>query len=341
MNRWKLALVAALAAATTGIFAAVASAAAPSNTALPTISGTAKSGEKLTANNGTWSNNPTSFTYQWQRCASDGRSCGDINGANSQSYSVGNADVGHALRVVVTAANADGHASATSAATDPVNSANGPTNSVRPAVSGSAVVGHSVTVSNGTWSPTPSSFTRQWQRCNSDGTGCVNISGATGQSYTVRSDDLGDRLRALVTAHTSAGQTTVASGTSDVVTQTTTTTVVTTTTTNTTTVTKTTQAAALAPSIRFVSLRVNGARTYARFRVCDAQGGRLTIVARDNKNRVLSVTHRFRTGSCGVFARSWFLRSKFRTPGRYVVSIRAIDLQGHLSLLRTRFLVFR
>jgi hypothetical protein len=339
MNRWKLAVVAALAAATTGIFAAVASAAAPTNTSSPTISGTAKSGEKLTASTGAWSNSPSSFTYQWQRCASDGRSCGDISGASSQTYTVGSGDVGHTVRVVVTAANADGHTSATSAATDPVGSANGPTNSVRPSVSGSAVVGRTLTVSNGSWSPTPSSYSRQWQRCDGDGSSCVNISGASGQSYGVRADDVGHRVRALVVARTSSGQTTVASSASDVVTETVTTTVVTT--TNTTTVTKTTQAAAAAPSIRFISLRVHGARTYARFRVCDAQGGRLTIVARDNKNRVLSVAHRFHVGSCGVYARNWFLRSKFRTHGRYVVSIRAIDLQGHLSLLRTRFISFR
>jgi len=337
MNRWKLALVAAVVAAATGIFAAVASAAAPVNTASPTISGTAKVGSTLTANEGTWSNSPTSFTYQWQRCASDGRGCGDITSATSKSYSPVTGDVGHALRVVVTATNADGHASATSGATDPVDSANGPTNSVRPTVTGSAAIGGTLTVSNGSWSPTPSSFTRQWQRCNSDGTSCVNISGATGRTYGVRAEDVGNRIRTLVTAHTSSGQTTVTSSNSDVVTGTTT---VTTTTSSTTTVTKTTQAAAAAPSIRFVSLKVSGARTYARFRVCDAQGGRLTILARDNKNRVLSVTHRFRVGSCGVFARSWFLRSKFRTHGRYVVSLRAVDLQGHLSLLRTRALFF-
>jgi ribosomal protein S14 len=337
MKRWKLAVVATLVVAATGIFAAVASAAAPVNTASPSISGTAKVGSTLTANEGTWSNSPTSFSYQWQRCASDGRGCGDITSATSKSYSPVTGDVGHALRVVVTATNADGHASATSGATDPVDSANGPANSVRPAVSGTAVIGGTLTVSNGSWSPTPSSFTRQWQRCDSDGTSCVNISGATGRTYGVRAEDVGDRIRALVTAHTSSGQTTVASSNSDVVTGTTT---VTTTTSSTTTVTKTTQAAAAAPSIRFVSLKVSGARTYARFRVCDAQGGRLTILARDNKNRVLSVTHRFHVGSCGVFARSWFLRSKFRTHGRYVVSLRAVDLQGHLSLLRTRSLFF-
>ena len=336
MNRWKLTVVAALAAAATGIFAAVASAAAPVNTAAPTISGTAKVGSTLSANDGTWSNSPTSFSYQWQRCASDGRGCGDITSATSKSYTPVTGDVGHTLRVVVTASNTDGKASATSAATDPVNSANGPTNSVRPTVTGSATVGETLRVSNGSWSPTPTSFTRQWQQCDSDTSNCTNIAGATGQTYGVRSGDVGHRLRALVAAHTSSGTTIVASSASDVVGGNTTTTVVTTTTTT----TKTTQSVAAAPSIRFVALHVSGGRTFARFRVCDAQGGRLTILARDNKNRVLSVTHRFRVGSCGVFAKNWFLLRKFRTPGRYVVSIRAIDAQGHLSLLRTRSLFF-
>jgi hypothetical protein len=340
MMRWKLAVAAALAAAATGIFAAVASAAAPTNTSPPTISGTAKVGSALTANDGTWTNSPTSFTYQWQRCASDGRGCGDITSATSKTYTPVTGDVGHALRVVVTATNADGKASATSGATDPVNSANGPSNTVRPTVTGTATVGETLRVSNGTWSPTPTSFARQWQQCDANATDCINIAGATGQTYGVRSGDAGHRIRALVTARTSSGQTTVASSASGVVGGGTTTTVVTTTTATTTT-TKTTQAAAAAPSLRFVSLHVNGARTFARFRVCDAQGGRLTILARDNKNRVLSVTHRFRVGSCGVFARNWFLRSTFRTAGRYVVSLRAVDPQGHLSLLRTRSLFFR
>ena len=334
MHTWKLA-TAALVVAATGIFAAVASAAAPTNTTSPTISGTAKVGSTLTANEGTWANSPTSFTYQWQRCASDGRGCGDITGAASKTYTPVTGDVGHALRVVVTAVNADGKTSATSGATDPVNSANGPSNTVRPTVSGTATVGETLSVSNGSWSPSPTSFTRQWQQCDADGSNCDNIAGATGQTYGVRSGDAGHRLRALVTAHTSSGQTTVASSASGVVASSTSTTTVVTTTT------KTTKAAAAAPSIRFVSLHVSGARTFARFTVCDAQGGRLTILARDNKNRVLSVTHRFRVGSCGTFAKTWFLNRKFRTSGRYVVSLRAVDAQGHLSLLRTRSLFFR
>ncbi|CAB4941810.1 unannotated protein [freshwater metagenome] len=43
---------------------------APKNTALPTVSGTAKVGSKLTADPGTWTGDPTGFAYQWQRCES-------------------------------------------------------------------------------------------------------------------------------------------------------------------------------------------------------------------------------------------------------------------------------
>src|SRR5258708_24962143 len=100
-----------------GSVALARSAATPQNSALPQISGTAKEGETLTASNGTWSNTPTSYAYQWRRCASDGTTCGDITGATKQTYTVATADIGHTLRVVVTASNADGKASATSDAT--------------------------------------------------------------------------------------------------------------------------------------------------------------------------------------------------------------------------------
>lgn len=45
-----------------------ASAAPPSNTALPSVSGSANVGSTLSANSGTWANSPTSYAYQWQRC---------------------------------------------------------------------------------------------------------------------------------------------------------------------------------------------------------------------------------------------------------------------------------
>src|SRR5579859_4484240 len=141
-------LLVSLAIAAIGlIVAAAASAAAPQNTASPAISGNARDGQTLTASDGTWSNSPTSFSYQWQRCGSDGTGCGDITGGTSKTYAVVTGDVGHTLRVVVTGSNTDGKAAANSAPTDVVDSKNGPTNTVKPTVSGSAVVGETLTVS--------------------------------------------------------------------------------------------------------------------------------------------------------------------------------------------------
>lgn len=317
------------------VLAAGASAAAPQNTAAPTISGTAREGQTLTASNGTWSNSPTSFTYQWQRCASDGTGCGDITGAVSKTYTVAAGDVGHTVRVAVTAINADGKATADSAPTEVVASKNGPANTVKPSVSGSAVVGGTLTVSNGSWSPTPTSFTRQWQRCASDGTGCLNITGATGQTYGVRSEDVGHRLRALVTAHTATDQATVASSTSNVVTQTTVTT------TQTTTAVVTTPAPKV-PTVRILSLRHVGTHIYARFRVCAQTAGRVAIKERDQKAKALPYTRHLavQVGVCGTFAKHWLLLPRFRSPGRLLVTMRATS-HGLLSRLASRSIMIR
>src|SRR5204863_9649732 len=80
----------------------------PVNTAAPTISGTAAQGRQLTiADNGTWSNNPTSFSDQWQRCDSAGNNCSDIGGATDRVYTLTGDDVGGKVRVVVTAYNSN------------------------------------------------------------------------------------------------------------------------------------------------------------------------------------------------------------------------------------------
>jgi hypothetical protein len=63
-----------------------------------------------------------------------------------------------------------------------------------PAISGSPEAGKTLTCSNGTWSPTPTRFTFQWNR---DG---QPISGATSSTYVVQSADEGHTLTCTVTA---------------------------------------------------------------------------------------------------------------------------------------------
>src|SRR5690348_6261703 len=152
--------------------ASIASAAAPVNSTAPTISGTAKVGNTLTVSNGTWSNNPTSYTYQWQRCSS-ASSCTDIANATGQSYVIRPADDGFQLRADVTATNADGESTAHSNMTTAVAATGGPVNAVRPSITGDAIVGETLTAENGTWRSAPASFRYQWLQCDRFGGSCV------------------------------------------------------------------------------------------------------------------------------------------------------------------------
>ena len=91
----------------------------PANTARPTIAA-AKSGRALTASVGSWSD-ATTFTYRWLRCDRRGDGCTAISGASSSRYTFGTVDVGKRLRVSVTAGNAGGSATSTSAPTKRLN----------------------------------------------------------------------------------------------------------------------------------------------------------------------------------------------------------------------------
>jgi len=91
-----------------------ASRAKPTPKTPPTITGTAEVGITLVATHGTWTNSPTSFKYSWSRCATNGGACSTIGGATVRKYTPTAADIGHTLRVVVTAHNASGSTTAVS-----------------------------------------------------------------------------------------------------------------------------------------------------------------------------------------------------------------------------------
>jgi len=98
-----------------------ASSAVPTNKTLPTISGTSESGQTLTAQHGTWTGSPTSFSLSWSRCDTSGNNCVAIAGATAKIYTLTDTDVGHTLRVEATARNASGPGHATSAPTGVVS----------------------------------------------------------------------------------------------------------------------------------------------------------------------------------------------------------------------------
>jgi hypothetical protein len=101
--------------------------AAPVNTALPTVSFPPGVGNILTPTQGSWSNSPTSFTYQWLNCprdggAADGSNCVALGAPDPTAFPqlLYNDDLGEVWRTRVTATNASGSASAVSPATQPV-----------------------------------------------------------------------------------------------------------------------------------------------------------------------------------------------------------------------------
>lgn len=87
---------------------------APVNIVLPSISGIAQEDEVLIAIEGTWDNDPTGFTFQWQE---DDGGWTNIAGATGKTLTVPTAVIGNPLRVIVTAINGAGSTPATTGAT--------------------------------------------------------------------------------------------------------------------------------------------------------------------------------------------------------------------------------
>ncbi|MFL5912501.1 MAG: hypothetical protein ACJ768_18280 [Gaiellaceae bacterium] len=302
------------------VLAGVANAAAPVNTAPPTISGTPTVGQTLTASNGTWSNSPTSYAYQWLRCNGGGNNCVAVANGTQQTYTLVGADAGHTMRVKVTATNADGSATAQSAQTAvvaPLTSSAAPKNTAPPTISGTPKVGQTLTASPGSWSGNPTSFAYQWQDCNVDAVVCTNITGATGTTYGVRLSDLGFRLRVVVTAKNDKGSATATSAPTAVV-------------------TPTTPPPNGRPTLKIISVQFTGQTVYARFRICDDSFKNLGIIETDSRPGKLSYTRHFATlvppTPCGVYTRHWLPAARFRGPGRFTITLRARDKSGLTSL---------
>jgi hypothetical protein len=194
---------------------------APSSATPPTLVGTPRAGAKLAAVPGTWNGGkPVAFTYQWQSCDGIGANCAPISGATLETYTPSVNDVGHTIVVTVTATSKSLPATASSAPTTPIAAASGatvPAVTASPQVSGTAVVGSTLTATTGTWSGSPTSYAFQWQRCDASAGACAPIEGATAATYVLTPGDIGATIEVFVTATNGVGAQTATSSPTGVV----------------------------------------------------------------------------------------------------------------------------
>lgn len=162
------------------------------NKTVPVVSGTAKVGEVLTTTDGTWTNSPTGFTYQW---AADGT---PIAGATAKTLTLAAAQAGKKITVTVTATKTGlTSGTATSAPTAAVAPADPTTCTIvvtgGPTVTGTAAVGQLLTAQPGTATPDGVTPSYQWLR------DAQAIAGATASTYRVVAADQGSALAVQVT----------------------------------------------------------------------------------------------------------------------------------------------
>src|SRR5262249_26756534 len=99
-----------------------------------------------------------------------------------------------------------GTASALSAASAPAPSLP-PVSTGAPNVSGSVQLGQVLASDKGAWAGKVSSYAYQWLRCDSGGSSCAPIDGATRASYTSKTTDIGHPISVQVTALGPGGST--------------------------------------------------------------------------------------------------------------------------------------
>ncbi|HET8978256.1 MAG TPA: hypothetical protein VFN87_08860 [Solirubrobacteraceae bacterium] len=175
----------------------------PVDVTAPSVGGAPEQDQTLTANPGTWSAS-TSFSYQWQAAGSAGGPFIDIAGATGDRYTPTAGDLGRYLRVsVVDDDSGAGMTAATSAAVGPVVIPP-PSATTAPSITGTATQGQILTAQDGTWT-FPGTIGYAWQRSVSGA--WANISGATGATYTLTTDDVATQVRVIVTETNSTGST--------------------------------------------------------------------------------------------------------------------------------------
>ena len=181
---------------------------APVNSTLPVISGTTTIDSVLTSTNGTWTNSPTSYSYQWKRGATN-------IGTNANTYTLVVADSTAEITCVVTATNATGSTPATSNTITADSYA--PINTTAPVISSIdfdvAVANYTLITTDGEWDNGYGgiTYTYQWYRQPDLGGTNDPIIGETGPFYNLVDADADYLVTCEVTATADAGSATAPS----------------------------------------------------------------------------------------------------------------------------------
>ncbi len=169
-------------------------AAGPLTPGTPSITGTPGVGLPLTAVPGSWGPGSVAFGYQWISGSTD------IVGATSSTYTPVAGDAGAQLSVRVTGSET-GYVSTSQTSTQTAAVAPGTLTTVTPTITGSAIVGSTLTAVPGTWGPGSVTLGYQWI------SGSTDITGATASSYLLGAGDLESKISVRVTG-TESGYTT-------------------------------------------------------------------------------------------------------------------------------------
>lgn len=178
---------------------------APGTKELPRVGDVARVTIKTTMPYQTFNPNATTHRYEWLRCDANGNACAPIAGAaNQPTYTLQTADAGLRVKARVTGTNAWGSLTLESANTTFPIIPDPALQLFAPALSGTAAVGETLVGNVGAWKSPRTTWERQWQRCEVDGSACSPIQGASGAAYAVQQADAGKRVRMRVLADVNA-----------------------------------------------------------------------------------------------------------------------------------------
>jgi hypothetical protein len=170
---------------------------APSNTALPVITGTTSTGGVLTVSNGSWTETPSFFSYQWFRAGAP------IAGQLAATYTVLVGDIGLNITASVVASNglnSDPAVSLPILIPPPV-----PVGLTGPSITGTPKVGFILTAAPGTWTNSPTGHSFEWRRNGTPVGGATNAA-----TYAPVAADVGATMTVAVKGVNAGGAAAVA-----------------------------------------------------------------------------------------------------------------------------------